>query len=130
MTPLERAEAMLAEAEDAVAAGLNPYAEQNLATHRARVARLRAAVPAPVAKAPAAPIAPPAVPKLIGTREERLTRLAKAMDADRATLEAAITQGTSPDAFAVQLADKKIARRKAAAEAAEVQAIAARIANA
>lgn len=129
MSPLARAEANLAEAEASLAAGTNPYAAQNVATHRARVARLRAAVPAPVLAATTPAPAPPA-PKLTGTREERLARLAKAMGADKATLEAAITQGTSPDAFAVQLADKKIARRKAAAEAAEVQAIAARIANA
>ncbi|MFA7597281.1 MAG: hypothetical protein WCY92_13105 [Novosphingobium sp.] len=130
MTPLERAEELLAEAEASLAAGTNPYAVQNLATHRARVARLRTAGPAAPIPAAAAPITPPAAPKLAGTREERLSRLATAMGADKATLAAAIAAGTPPDVFALELTDVMIARRKAAAEAAELEATVRRIAAA
>ena len=121
MTELERARANLADAEAALAAGTNPYAEQNLATHRARVARLEAkaglATPAahlPAQRhAPAATVVPspaPAVaafPQPTGTREERLRRLGKAMGADAAMVAAAIVAGTSPDDFAVQIVDSK-----------------------
>lgn len=130
---LERAEAMLAEIESLIAEGLGgPYAEQNLATYRKRAARLRAAMPsAPVpAVLPAPKPKPaPAAPQPTGKREERLRRLARAMGGDEASLAAAIKAGTSPDAFALQLTDQMIARRKAAAEAAEIKAMALRIAH-
>jgi hypothetical protein len=123
MTPLQRAEAMLAETEESIAAGLGgPYAEKNLATHRARVASLRSTVVAPAplkpsTPAPAAPTPLPraSTPRLTGTREERLARLAKAMDGDAATLETAIANGTTPDEFAMILLDEQAVKAKAKA---------------
>lgn len=143
---LARARELLADTESQIANGLGgPYAEKNLATHRARVARLEAAqapaTPAPVAHvAPAAPKAP-AAPIITGTREERLRRLATAMGADDEALAAAISNGTSPDAFAVEIAESRdpeaVARRIANSDrpaarkaAPEVEEIAARIAAA
>jgi len=130
MSELQRAQAMLAEIENLIAEGLGgPYAEQNLATYRNRVARLRAEMPPPAVLPAPQPKPAPAAPQPTGTREERLRRLAKAMNGDQATLAAAIAKGTSPDAFALQLTDQMIARRKAAAEAAEIKAMALRIAH-
>lgn len=130
MTPLARAEAGLAEMEELFAAGLGgPYAEQNLATHRSRVASLRSAATTP-APAVANPTARRTFPKLTGTREERLTRLARVMEADPATLAAALADGLEPDTFALKMADQEIARKKAAAEAAALDAVVERIAAA
>ncbi|WP_324743077.1 hypothetical protein U8326_06470 [Tsuneonella sp. CC-YZS046] len=128
---LARAEANLADAEAAVAEGSsNPYAEQNLAIHRRRVARLQAEMPPPaVPAAQPAPKPAPAALQPTGTLEQRLRRLARAMGGDEATLAAAIAKGTTPDAFALHLTDNLIARRKAAAEAAEIEATALRIAH-
>ena len=72
----------------------------------------------------------PATPKPTGTREERLARLAKAMGANSATLASALAAGTMPDSFALQLADAKIAARKAAEQAAKIDAAVERIVNA
>ncbi len=128
---LERATAMLAEAEAAIAAGLGgPYAEANLASLRVRVAALTPAAPASTPATNIAPPSPPIVPKPAGTREQRLTRLAQAMGASDAALAAAIAQGTTPDAFTLQLADQKIAARKAAEQAAKIDAAVERIVNA
>lgn len=137
MTTLARelatAEARLAETEDLIAEGLGgPYAEQNLATHRRRVARLQVEMPTPAIPAPQPTPAvkpAPAAPVPTGTREQRLQRLAKALGGDKARLAAAIRAGTTPDAFALILTDQKIARRKAAVEAAEIQATALRISH-
>ncbi len=107
MTELERARANLADAQASLAAGTNPYAAQNLASARSRLARLEAAAcaptqapppptPAPVASKPA-----PVPPQPVGTREERLVRLADAWGVDDATLGAAIDNGTKPDEFAL-----------------------------
>ncbi|HZV17516.1 MAG TPA: hypothetical protein VFF84_02370 [Sphingobium sp.] len=109
---LERAREKLAEAEAALAAGINPYAERNVATHRARVARLEAAAKsaapvAPPSPAPVAAVKPQPAPQLLGTREERLQRLAKVMSAGADVLAEALANGTSPDAFAVQVVDSR-----------------------
>lgn len=124
MTELDRARTNLIAAEAALAAGSNPYARQNVATHRARVARLEAAAK------PAAPIAPPSpapvaatkpAPKSMqptGTREERLRRLSKVMSADERHLAQALAAGTTPDAFAVEIMDSR-----------DPDAVAARILN-
>jgi len=130
---LAAAEARLAETESLIAEGLGgPYAEQNLATHRKRVARLQAEMPPPAPTGAVAPMPAPkpaaAAPQPTGTREQRLRRLAKAMGDDEATLAAAIRAGTTPDEFALILTDQKIARQKAAAEATEIEATALRIA--
>lgn len=121
MTNLETARANLADAEASLAAGTNPYAQQNVDTYRARVARLVAAVvttpPAaaaqPIAAAPAAPAAKPAS-VILGTREERLQRIAAAFGTDERTLEAAIDDGLSPDEFAIVASDEAVAKAKAA----------------
>lgn len=128
MTPLQRAEARLAETEELIATGLGrPYAEKNLATHRARLASLRTAdfssAPAPtIAPAKANALVPavttpprPATPRLTGTREERLAQLAKAMDGDQATLAAAVANGTTPDEFALILLDERAVKARAKA---------------
>lgn len=132
MTELERARAMLAETEELSAAGLGgPYAEQNLASARARVARLEmAAIPAaPPAPAPASSACPALVaassipparrsvslPQPTGTREERLRWLAKAMGADERALAHALASDTTPDAFAIEIMESRdpeaVARR-------------------
>ncbi len=119
MTELERARADLADAEASLVAGTNPYAEQNVSTFRARVARLEAAAPRtpavasiPTTPAVPSPKAPPA-PVIAGTREERLRRIAVAFDTDEATLEAAIDEGISPDEFAMIASDEAAAKAKA-----------------
>lgn len=121
MTDLETARARLAECETLIAQGLGgPYAEQNLATHRARVARLEAAVsaPTPAASIPPAPTLaapkPAPAPVITGTREGRLHRIAAAFDTDERTLEAAIDDGTTPDEFAVVASNEAVAKAKAA----------------
>lgn len=147
MTALDRARENLAVAEAALADGTNPYAEQNVATHRARVAKLESEQ-SPAGVTPALPAAPSVVavkpkpaPALTGTRGERLERLAKAMGADDRMLAEAIADGTSPDAFAIEIVDSRdpdaIARRIANSDqpsarkgTAEVDAVAARIATA
>jgi hypothetical protein len=122
MTYLATARARLAEAEADLAAGINPYAAKNVETHRARVARLEAAVRAPTpaaskspTPAPAAPAPKPAIPApaITGTREERLRRIAVAFDTDERTLEAAIDDGTTPDEFAVIASDEALVKAKA-----------------
>jgi hypothetical protein len=75
------------------------------------------------APAPTAAL-PPTVAKLTGAREERLARLAKAMNGNQAQLDRAIADGTSPDDFAVLCADALIAERAAAAERVEIETIA------
>jgi nitroreductase len=108
MTKLESARARLAECEAVIAAGLGgPYAQKNLAAHRARVTRLGGSTPRLVKPEPiVTPVrlgAPqPATVQPTGTREERLRRLAAAMDASDAMLSAAIAGGIAPDAFALQ----------------------------
>lgn len=117
---LAQAKVRLADAEAALTAGVNPYAEKNVATHRARVARLEteASVAAPEPIAPAAAIVPPsesiaAAPKskstpiITGTREERLERLAKAHAAGALVLQDAVARGLSPDEFAIELAEMR-----------------------
>ncbi|ADJ22476.1 hypothetical protein Hden_0655 [Hyphomicrobium denitrificans ATCC 51888] len=113
---LAQAKARLADAEAALTAGVNPYAEQNVATHRARVARLEAEAghfaPEPNAPAPVSePIAAAPIPKparqLTGTREEQLRRLARAMEADERALAEAIAVGTTPDEFALQIVEDR-----------------------
>lgn len=121
MTDLDTARARLAEAEADVAAGINPYAEENLATHRARVAKLEAAAraPLPAASIPAAPAPAAPAPKvtpapvITGTRIERLQRIAAAFDTDERTLEAAIEDGLTPDEFAVIASNEALAKAKA-----------------
>ena len=54
-----------------------------------------------------------AAPKVTGTREERLTRLATA-----------IANGTAPNVFAIELTEAMLVRRKAAADAAEIATLA------
>lgn len=119
MTAIEVAKARLAETETLIADGLGgPYAKQNLAAHKARVARLSAEAPAPVfSSSPAPPLPVPTraqakPPQPQGTREERLTRLAAAFDADEATLEAAIADGTSPDEFALICSEESKVKAK------------------
>lgn len=73
----------------------------------------------PIAAAnPITPAVAPASPKPaqapVGTREERLQRLATAFGADERTLEAAINDGLSPDEFAVVASDEAVAKAKAA----------------
>lgn len=121
MTELERAREMLADAEAVHAAGTNPYSAENLATHRARVAKLEAAAraPLPAASIPPAPAPAPAAPEpkpapaITGTREERLRRIAAAFDTDERTLEAAIDEGTTPDEFALIASDEAAVKAKA-----------------
>lgn len=136
MTALERARANLADAEASLAAGTNPYAEQNIASARKRLATLEAAArvltpPAPPLPAssslPASPTSPaPAcsspelarvetvkTPTFTGTREERLRRLAAAWKADETTLEAAIRNGTDPDTFALIVSREALVKAKA-----------------
>lgn len=126
MTALEVAKNRLAECEALIEQGLGgPYAEQNLASHKARVARLSAEAPAPAAvtytpsPAPVRSTPTPARAKPLGTREQRLRRLAAAWGADEATLNAAIADGTTPDAFALIVSDE-----------AQIRAVAERIAAA
>lgn len=126
---LARARQNLADAEAALAHGSNPYAEQNVATHRARVARFEVSqTPArPTPTAPAAATVAPSVavaaapkpaPAITGTREERLRRLAKALGASERELARAIASGTTPDAFALEIMDLR-----------DPDAVAARIMN-
>lgn len=117
MTELERARANLADAEASLAAGTNPYAQQNLDTARTRLASLEAAAtPAPVAPPPspaniATPTPIPAQPT--GSREDRLRRLAYAWGAEEATLEAAIADGTTPDEFAMTVSEEALVKAAA-----------------
>lgn len=119
-TELERARANLADAEASLAAGTNPYAQQNVDTFRARVARLEAAATAPQPAAVSTPTpvlaapAPKPAPTPTGTRVERLQRIAAAFGADERTLEAAIDDGMSADEFAVVASDEAVAKAKAA----------------
>ncbi len=123
---LATARELLAETEAKATAGEGgPYVQQNLESHRRRVARLEAQgaplVQPPVAVAAVASQRPVAVavPKKpaspTGTREERLARLAGAWKADETLLATAIAEGTTPDAFAVQLAERREAESIAAA---------------
>lgn len=126
MTALERARANLADAEACLAAGTNPYAEQNLASARKRLATLEASVaftppPPPPATSPAPACSSPELarvetvktPTLTGTREERLRRLAAAWKADETTLEAAIRNGLEPDDFALVVSREALVKAKA-----------------
>lgn len=122
MNELERARANLADAEASLAAGTNSYAQQNVSSFRARVARLEAAAaptPAPVAAstlpAPTVKAEPPkpAAPVITGTREERLRRIAVAFDTDEWTLEAAIDDDLTPDEFALVASDEAAVKAKA-----------------
>jgi len=71
---------------------------------------LHGAAPAPAAPAPAtAPKPAPAALQPTGSREQRLERLAVAMGAFPATLEAAIRDGTTPEEFVLlALRDREI----------------------
>lgn len=119
-TELERARANLADAEASLAAGTSPYAQQNVDTFRARVARIEAAViaPPPAAASTPSPVlaapAPKPAPTPTGTRVERLQRIATSFGTDARTLEAAIDGGLSPDEFAVVASDEAVAKAKAA----------------
>ncbi|HET6388580.1 hypothetical protein [Hyphomicrobium sp.] len=151
MLELHRAREALADAEAQVLAGFNPYAATNVATQRARVARLEADLGLPISfldvpRVDAAAGSTPArrsnpAPGISGTREERLQRLAKTMDADEAHLARAIAAGTSPDEYAIEILDSRdpdaVARRivnsdrpAARTAACEIEEMAQRILNA
>lgn len=132
-TELERARTELERAERAVNIGTNPYAEEWRNRTSALVAKLEVAsaptiphiAPTPAAAVPTVRL--PIAPQPTGTREDRLTRLAKAIGGNEAQLDRAIAEGTSPDAFSLELTNAMIARRKAAAERAEIEAMVERI---